>query len=203
MSKTTIPTGGIADAAVTEVKTSGVATPITLLKTTTITSAVSSVVFGNGVDGLVFDGTYNTYEIVISDVNIATGGQDLILQLSDDAGSNFKTADYRSISTRSGYNGSSASVDTLSATDAHKILENLDSTATETGFARIFIDKPSVSNYQMIQSHGSNRDSTATAYVFDINTSTFYNAAIVCTGFRIMSTSGNILQAVIRVFGIK
>ena len=182
---------------------SAIESPIQLLKTTTITSGVSSVVFGNGVDGLVFDGTYNTYEIVISDVNIATAGEELILQLSDDAGSSFKSSEYRSVSTRSGYNGSSTSVDTLTATNAHKILENLDSTATETGFARIFIDKPSVSNYQMIQSHGSNRNNSTTAYVFDINTSTFYNASIVCTGFRIMATSGNITQAVIRVYGIK
>jgi hypothetical protein len=182
---------------------SAIESPITLLKTTTVTSAVSSVVFGDGVDGLVFDGTYNTYEIIISDVNIAIGGQDLILQISDDAGSSFKTDTYRSISSRSGYNGSTTFMDNLVRTDAHQILDNLDSTATETGFARIFIDKPSVSNYQLIQSHGSNRNTDTTAYVFDINSSTFYNASIVCNGFRIMATSGNILQAVIRVFGIK
>ena len=176
---------------------------IVLLQTKTVTSAVSSIDFANGVDGLVFDSTYNTYEIIISDVNISSAGQDLLLRISDDAGSSFKSSSYRSVSTRAGYNGSSSSVDTLNTGTSHKVLENLDSTATETGFARIFIDKPSVSNYQIIQSHGSNRDNTTTAYVFDINTSTFYNASIVCNGFQFVCGSGNIEQATVRVYGIK
>jgi len=180
---------------------SAIESPIQLLKTTTITSGVSSAVFGNGVGGLVFDGTYNTYEIIISDLDTETAGEDLILQISDDAGSSFKTSGYKTVSSRVGFDGSSTINDTLSATNCHKILENLN--ALKTGFARIFIDKPNVSNYQTIQSHGSNRNSSTTAKIFDINTSTFYDANIVCNGFRIMCSSGNITQAVIRVYGIK
>lgn len=204
MSVTKIPSAGI-DLATNFAFTGTVTgtSDIVLLQTKTVTSAVSSIDFANGVDGLVFDSTYNTYEIIISDVNVSSGGEDLLLRISDDAGSSFKSSSYRSVSTRSGYNGSSSSVDTLTAGTAHKVLENLDSAATETGFARIFIDKPSVSNYQIIQSHGSNRDSTTTAYVFDINTSTFYNASIVCNGFQFVCSSGNIEQATVRIYGIK
>jgi hypothetical protein len=64
------------------------------LLTTNITSGTASVEFKHGTDSLVFDGTYNTYLFILSDVHPATDAQPLEMTVSTDTGSSYISTNY-------------------------------------------------------------------------------------------------------------
>lgn len=74
-----------------------VTTGIVPIKTTTVSSPVSSVDFVNGTGGVVLDSTYKAYMVVMSSVIPSTDGVDLWLRTSTNAGSSYDTgaSDYR------------------------------------------------------------------------------------------------------------
>ena len=63
-----------------------------LIKTQTVSSAVGSIVFVDGTDGVVLDDTYRTYMFTFSSMHPATDGAEFRFNVSIDTGSNYNVA---------------------------------------------------------------------------------------------------------------
>jgi len=213
MAVTTIPKAGIADDAVDNTKldltanyaftgTISGASDIALLKTKTVSTGVASVDFVHGVDGVIFDNTYSVYEVHGIGLDGATSGAEIFGQVTD--GSSFKTSGYRSITSQSVYNGSSAQAGLPKGqTDGIELLRNIDSNANETAYFRLTIPEPYTNSYQIMYSFSSGRDNTTTANITLENSACFYNSNIIATGVRIIANSGNIDGGVYKLYGFK
>jgi len=65
---------------------------LTLIKTQTAASAVGSIVFVNGTNGVVLDDTYRTYIFTFSSMHPSTDGVEFRFNVSIDTGSNYNVA---------------------------------------------------------------------------------------------------------------
>ena len=63
-----------------------------LIKTQTVSSAVGSIVFVDGTDGVVLDDTYRTYIFAFLNMHPATDGAEFRFNVSIDTGSNYNVA---------------------------------------------------------------------------------------------------------------
>ena len=63
-----------------------------LIKTQTVSSAVGSIVFVDGTNGVVLDDTYRTYMFTFSSMHPATDGAEFRFNVSIDTGSNYNVA---------------------------------------------------------------------------------------------------------------
>jgi hypothetical protein len=79
---------------------------IVLIKKQVISASVASVEFKNGTNGVVFDNTYDIYQMYCHDMITASDNQKIDIDVSFDTGANYKTASYRSSAFRS-YHGAS------------------------------------------------------------------------------------------------
>jgi hypothetical protein len=65
---------------------------LTLIKTQTVSSAVGSIVFVDGTNGVVLDDTYRTYIFAFLNMHPATDGAEFRFNVSIDTGSNYNVA---------------------------------------------------------------------------------------------------------------
>ena len=183
---------------------SAVASDVVLIKTKTISSSTSSVDFVNGVDGVVFDNTYQMYKLIGSDVDGDFSGSHLDCRISTNSGSSYFSSGYRTVGQSVNYDGGSTSTSIIATVNGMRILDSIDSDSDENVWFELWLDNPSNSaTMPMFKSNSAHRDNTTTAFAKSTHSGGFYNTAVAYDAFEIRSTSGNIDGGVFKLYGYK
>ena len=104
-----------------------------LIKTQTVSSAVSSVEFKNGVDDVVFDNTYKFYKVIFRDVFGSTNETEHNFRVSSDGGSTYRSTGYLTTLWRSYWNGTTNGSNQNYYSNRIKLLNMHVKTALSTG----------------------------------------------------------------------
>ena len=103
------------------------------IKTQTVSSAVASVSFKDGVDDVVFDSTYKYYKLLYRDVFGSVDQSQFEGQVSTDGGANFLTSGYLSTTHRTFYNGTTSNTGQNTYNDRFKITNMYSSNSLAEG----------------------------------------------------------------------
>jgi len=169
--------------------------------TQTVSSAVASVEFKNGVNGCVFDNTYRNYKIIISEIFGSGNGHFRMRYMS---GNTVRNSGYLSAGYRAYYDGSSSGHDLQTANAYHYLLNMNTSTSLSTGStnAEVSIFNPSnAGNRTSAFSHVSGQDSSS--YLINQVAGSVYTVAEATTGIHFYANGNNIAGGTFTLYGIK
>jgi hypothetical protein len=174
-----------------------------LIKTQTA-SASASLDFVNGVSSVVFDDTYDAYEIVLSNLKPATDDVELWMRIGTGGGPIYQTANYRYVLIQA---DTGANINRSSASDA-KILLAGGSAATasignatgENVSATVTILNPETTDFNIVYWIGGGI--IATGNLLQFNGSGNYAVGTAITAIRFMFESGNITSGRASLYGI-
>jgi hypothetical protein len=189
-------------------KASGVAVVTTTgsgwvpIKTVTA-SAVATVDFVNGSGGVVLDGTYKAYAIVISDLVPATDNTSLYMRTSTDAGSNYDagSSDYDSGGVEVEIDGSiSATGYGAENTAFMNICPNIGNDTGESASVTIYLFNPAGTKYCKAK-WSAVRDTAAGNVVTTTGCGRRQSTADV-DAVRLLMSSGNITSGTFTLYGL-
>ena len=171
------------------------------IKTQTISSSVTSVQFIHGTSGVVFDGTYKAYKLIITDGTVVNDGEKPHLRFTSD-GSSFITSGYSfSGLTRSAGN-TDLSYHSNSDSDIRMINDAIGNASDETFSIEVNFNNPATTDVHKLV-HG-----TCTGIEASGNTiSGFFGGGYLgdtsaITGFEVRLGGGNIDGGVYSLFGV-
>jgi hypothetical protein len=169
--------------------------------TQTVSSAVGTVDFKNGVNGCVFDNTYKFYRILITGLTASSGTEHLRMRFM--SGDTVRSSGYKSSGYRSYYDGSAQGDDRVVANDHCALLNCNTSTNLANGHtnADINIYDPSSSATQTSYSsvvHGSD-----TSYSITQISGGYYDTTEANTGVSFYVNGVNTASGTFSLYGIK
>lgn len=171
------------------------------IKTVTA-SAVATVDFVNGSGGVILDGTYKAYVVLLTNVVPATDGADLTMRTSTNAGSSYaSSSDDYEYQLVEALNGSIASKANSATATAIILFIDASSTATNGGVNGIVrIDNPSAANKITVGIHadGVNSSPLPASYIG----MGYRNAAANVDAIRFLFDTGNITSGVFTLYGL-
>jgi len=175
-----------------------------LIKEIDVSSAVASVDFVNGSSDVVFDSTYNNYQLIVSDIlGSATDTGHFKFRVSTDTGSTYKTTGYLTSNFRV-FSGPANSTSQTTNTDCIQMLalniENAYGKGTQSFKVDLF--SPSITSQKpyirYLNTGYDNNTYSITAFGGGV-----YNTAGAYDAFRIIANTGNITDGSFKLYGIR
>jgi hypothetical protein len=168
----------------------------------------SSIDLVNGVNGIVFDSTYNEYVLHLTGLKTANNDVTLALQVTTDGGSTWKTSGYRDGVTGvcdSGNMGTSFSSQrsfvSLSWPGGLGALHGVGNKVGGSYQAIIWIWKPAATDYPKFGWQATYDDGNTPPQIAFANGAGKYGTAGAINGIRIVASSGNIIAAHVMLEG--
>ena len=173
-----------------------------LIKSKTITSSTASMLWIDGTNDVVLDNTYKCYVLLMTDYLASADESDLDVQISTDTGSSYETSGYYSIGAEGYTGGAGTGANHLSYTDSMVARNHVGNATTETVQGQIWIYNPSSTasyptmGWQFYFAQGG--DGMARA----INGAGGYRTATAYDGFKIIPSTGTIINLQASLYGI-
>ena len=173
-----------------------------LIKSQTITSSTASMLWIDGTNDVVLDNTYKCYVLLMTDYLASADESDLDVQISTDTGSSYETSGYYSIGAEGYTGGAGTGANHLSYTDSMVARNHVGNATTETVQGQIWIYNPSSTasyptmGWQFYFAEGG--DGMARA----INGAGGYRTATAYDGFKIIPSTGTIVNLQASLYGI-
>ena len=173
-----------------------------LIKSQTITSSTASMLWIDGTNDVVLDNTYKCYVLLMTDYLASADESDLDVQISTDTGSSYKTSGYYSIGAEGYTGGAGTGANHLSYTDSMVARNHVGNATTETIQGQLWIYNPSSTasyptmGWQFYFAQGG--DGMARA----INGAGGYRTATAYDGFKIIPSTGTIVNLQASLYGI-
>ena len=173
-----------------------------LIKSQTITSSTASMLWIDGTNDVVLDNTYKCYVLLMTDYLASADESDLDVQISTDTGSSYETSGYFSIGAEGYTGGAGTGANHLSYTDSMVARNHVGNATTETIQGQLWIYNPSSTasyptmGWQFFFAEGG--DGMARA----INGAGGYRTATAYDGFKIIPSTGTIVNLQASLYGI-
>ena len=170
----------------------------TKIKSQEITSSTASMDFVDGTAGCVIDATYTYYLINFRNAVNVTADKKLLVLISDDTGSTWKTTNYHGWAYQSAFAGGQAANTTYS--DSMTVMNSVTTTAGEGCSGYIMFTTPALA---IKPSCTYNIAMPLTAYSDGVSWSGGgkYDTATAFDGIRFISSSGNITTLQATLYG--
>jgi hypothetical protein len=172
-----------------------------LIKTQTA-SGSSSINFINGTSGVVFDSTYKTYFIKGHGIVAENSGPELMMQITTDGGSSYKTSGYNSGLFRGYTNGSDHGTDWDTRTNGFYLMRNSGNGADDHNSIQGYINEATGTGYPQYSGMSVGREHSGTYVNINCGSGGVYMSATAFNGFRILYESGNINEGVFSLYGL-
>jgi hypothetical protein len=182
-----------------------VTSPMAKLIKTQVASASASIDFQNGVSGVVFDDTYDTYTVDIAGLQPGTDDSEFWMRVGTGGVPTYQTANYK---WALGQRNTGGDVGRQSASDSKLMLlgavgagQGLGSAAAENGRCQVRMSNPeSATATMMVDWAGSFLDTTTIQYAAAGGGS--YQAGAAITAIRFMFEAGNIATGRFSLYGL-
>ncbi len=162
-------------------------------------SSVSSVEFIHGSGGVVIDGTYKAYKIVITNLSGSVDGAELLITTSSNAGVSYASSNYSYTHSKQNDSANVTSGVGNSSASAIRIGDSLDTAANSTYNAEIIFYNPIGTNYFILGYHASFFDQS-TQLTNQVGSGSQKTAADV-DAIKIAASSGTISATAITLYG--
>jgi len=173
---------------------------LTLISTSTISGSPSELTITSGIDS-----TYEDYLVILEDIIIATDGQPLNLQISDDGGSTYESGatDYEyhvaiSDSSATTYVGQASA-----GTTFIRLANSLGNTSADGMTMNLWLRNPAsaATNFKC-DFHGSAHRTTSPSFRNAFGVGCYNAATSAVDAIRIYAGSGNLTSGTVRLYGV-